>query len=129
MLWIFLTANDSILFMKEKKLTLADLRLQIDAADDKVLAALAERMEVAWKIGQLKKESGGAVMDADREAQKLVALQEKADKILKPYISRIYSVLFEVSRDLQSKLQMNCGPWPYAAQLLRRLTKIAFAIF
>lgn len=90
--------------MKEKELTLADLRLQIDAADDKVLAALAERMEVAKKIGQLKKESGGAVMDADREAQKLIALQEKADKILKPYISRIYSVLFEISRDLQSKL-------------------------
>ena len=90
--------------MKEKELTLADLRLQIDAADDKVLAALAERMEVAQKIGQLKKESGGAVMDADREAQKLVVLQEKADRILKPYISRIYSVLFEVSRDLQSKL-------------------------
>ena len=90
--------------MKEKELTLADLRLQIDAADDKVLAALAERMEVAKKIGQFKKESGGAVMDADREAQKLVALQEKADKILKPYISRIYSVLFEISRDLQSKL-------------------------
>lgn len=90
--------------MKEKELTLADLRLQIDAADDKVLAALAERMEVAKKIGQLKKESGGAVMDADREAQKLLALQEKADKILKPYISRIYSVLFEISRDLQSKL-------------------------
>ncbi|MBO7583844.1 MAG: chorismate mutase [Treponema sp.] len=84
--------------------SLADLRLQIDAADDKVLAALAERMKVARKIGELKKESGGAVMDADREAQKLVALQEKADKILKPYISRIYSVLFEVSRDLQSKM-------------------------
>lgn len=84
--------------------TLADLRLQIDAADDKLLAALAERMKVAQKIGELKKESGGAVMDADREAQKLVVLQEKADKILKPYISRIYSVLFEVSRDLQSKL-------------------------
>jgi chorismate mutase len=53
-------------------------------ADDKVLAALAERMKVAQKIGELKKENGGAVMDADREAQKLVALQEKAEKILKP---------------------------------------------
>ena len=88
----------------ENKESLADLRLQIDAADDKVLAALAERMEVAKKIGELKKENGGAVMDADREAQKLVPLQDKADKILKPYISGIYSVLFEVSRDLQSKL-------------------------
>lgn len=90
--------------MEKNKESLESLREQIDIADDKVLAALAERMMVAKKIGQLKKESGGAVMDADREAQKLVALQEKAEKILKPYVSRIYSVLFEVSRDLQSKL-------------------------
>lgn len=90
--------------MEKNKESLESLRAQIDIADDKVLAALAERMMVAQKIGKLKKESGGAVMDADREAQKLVALQNKAEKILKPYVSRIYSVLFEVSRDLQSKL-------------------------
>ena len=90
--------------MEKNKESLESLREEIDIADDKVLTALAERMKVAQKIGQLKKENGGAVMDADREAQKLVALQEKAEKILKPYISRIYSVLFEVSRDLQSKL-------------------------
>lgn len=90
--------------MEKNKESLESLREQIDIADDKVLAALAERMMVAKKIGQLKKESGGAVMDAGREAQKLVALQEKAEIILKPYVSRIYSVLFEVSRDLQSKL-------------------------
>lgn len=91
--------------MEKNKEILESLRAQIDIADDKVLAALAERMMVAKKIGQLKKESGGAVMDADREAQKLVALQDKAEKILKPYVSRIYSVLFEVSRDLQSKVK------------------------
>lgn len=90
--------------MEKNKESLESLRAQIDIADDKVLAALAERMMVAKKIGELKKDTGGAVMDADREAQKLVALQEKAEKILKPYVSRIYSVLFEVSRDLQSKL-------------------------
>ena len=90
--------------MEKNNESLESLREEIDIADDKVLAALAERMKVAQKIGELKKENGGAVMDADREAQKLVALQEKAEKILKPYVSRIYSVLFEVSRDLQSKL-------------------------
>jgi chorismate mutase len=93
-----------MIFAMENNETLADLRLQIDAADDKVLAALAERMKVAQKIGELKKQSGGAVLDSSREAQKLIALQEKADGILKPYINKIYSVLFEISRDLQSKL-------------------------
>ena len=84
--------------------SLADLRLQIDAADNKLLAVLAERMKVAQKIGELKKESGGAVLDSSRETQKLNALQDKADDILKPYINKIYSVLFEVSRDLQSRI-------------------------
>ena len=93
-----------VINMEKNNETLESLRAQIDIADDKVLAALAERMKIAQKIGELKKENGGAVMDADREAQKLVALQNKAEKILKPYVSRIYSVLFEVSRDLQSKL-------------------------
>jgi len=88
----------------EKNENLADLRLQIDAADDKLLEALAERMKVAKKIGQLKKKSGAAVLDSSRESQKLQSLEAKADQILKPYISRIYSLLFEVSRDLQSKL-------------------------
>ena len=93
-----------VINMEKNNETLESLRAQIDIADDKVLAALAERMKVAQKIGELKKENGGAVMDAEPEAQKLVALQDKAEKILKPYVSRIYSVLFEVSRDLQSKL-------------------------
>ena len=104
MLWIFLTANDSILFMKEKELTLADLRLQIDAADDKVLAALAERMEVAERIGQLKKKEGKPILDTSREEQKLESIYEKTDERTKPYIKDIYKKLFEASRDLQSKL-------------------------
>ena len=90
--------------MEKNNEELAALRTQIDIADDKVLSALAERMKVAQKIGELKKQNGGAVLDSSREAQKLAALQEKADEILKPYIPQIYSVLFEVSRDLQSKL-------------------------
>ena len=90
--------------MEKNNEELAALRAQIDIADDKVLSALAERMKVAQKIGVLKKQNDGAVLDASREAQKLVALQEKADDILKPYIPQIYNVLFEVSRDLQSKL-------------------------
>ena len=68
--------------MEKNKESLESLREEIDIADDKVLAALAERMNVAKKIGELKKDTGSAVMDADREAQKLVALQERPIKSL-----------------------------------------------
>ena len=44
-----------------------------------------------------------AVLNSKKTEIRKTSIVE-ADKILKPYISRIYSVLFEVSRDLQSKL-------------------------
>ena len=83
---------------------LASLRTQIDQADEQLLAALAKRMEVAEKIGQLKKQAGKPVLDTSREAQKLESIYEKTDERTKPYIKDIYKKLFEASRDLQSKL-------------------------
>ena len=83
---------------------LASLRTQIDQADEQLLAALAKRMEVAEKIGLLKKQEGKHVLDTSREEQKLESIYEKTDERTKPYIKDIYKKLFEVSRDLQSKL-------------------------
>ena len=83
---------------------LASLRTQIDQADEQLLAALAKRMEVAEKIGLLKKQEGKPVLDTSREAQKLESIYEKTDERTKPYIKDIYKKLFEASRDLQSKL-------------------------
>ena len=83
---------------------LDSLRTQIDQADEQLLAALAKRMEVAEKIGQLKKQEGKHVLDTSREEQKLESIYEKTDERTKPYIKDIYKKLFEASRDLQSKL-------------------------
>ena len=83
---------------------LASLRTQIDQADEQLLAALAKRMDVAEKIGLLKKQEGKPVLDTSREAQKLESIYEKTDERTKPYIKDIYKKLFEASRDLQSKL-------------------------
>lgn len=88
----------------EREEELKALRLEMDKADEALLKALAERMLVAEKIGLLKKESGKDVLDSKREKEKLDAIREKADDRSKPYIEKIYSVLFEASRDLQVKL-------------------------
>ena len=88
----------------QNEATLFDLRTQIDQADEQLLAALAKRMEVAEKIGQLKKQEGKPVLDTSREAQKLESIYEKTDERTKPYIKDIYKKLFEASRDLQSKI-------------------------
>ena len=83
---------------------LTSLRTQIDQADEQLLTALAKRMEVAEKIGLLKKQEGKAVLDTSREAQKLESIYEKTDERTKPYIKDIYKKLFEASRDFQNKL-------------------------
>ena len=88
----------------QNEATLSDLRTQIDQADEQLLAALAKRMEVAEKIGLLKKQEGKPVLDTSREAQKLESIYEKTDERTKPYIKDIYKALFEASRDLQSKI-------------------------
>ncbi len=90
--------------LRQAQQPLEVLRAQIDQADEQLLAALAKRMEVAEKIGLLKKQEGKAVLDTSREAQKLESIYEKTDERNKPYIKDIYKALFAASRDLQSKL-------------------------
>ena len=85
-------------------LTLKELRNQMDEADDALLAALSRRMLIAEKIGLLKIQDGKNVLDTAREKEKIDVLRDKADDRTKPYIEKIYSVLFEISRDLQLKL-------------------------
>ena len=97
-------SNAALRQAQEPQTDLTSLRTQIDQADEQLLAALAKRMEVAEKIGQLKKQAGKPVLDTSREAQKLESIYEKTDERTKPYIKDIYKKLFEASRDLQSKL-------------------------
>lgn len=45
-----------------------ELRSRIAAVDRAILAQVAERVELARRIGELKRESGSATMDPEREA-------------------------------------------------------------
>ena len=57
------------LVVKERESTseaLEGLRQRIDAADDDLLEVLARRMEISREIGEYKKQSGLAVVQADR---------------------------------------------------------------
>lgn len=82
---------------------LSDLRKEIDAADAQLLDAFQKRMEVAEKIGAYKKSIGKPILDSSREREKMGRIYDMADERTKPYISPLYSLLFEVSRGIQSK--------------------------
>lgn len=115
----------------------------MDKADKDLLAALQKRMEVAEKIGEFKKGSGKAIYDGQREREKMSAIYDMADDRTKPYISPIYTMLFEASRGLQTKVvsheddetkiirdaidEMNSKPFPVRANVACQGVEGAFS--
>ncbi|MCQ2531745.1 MAG: chorismate mutase [Saccharofermentans sp.] len=84
-------------------MTLDELRIEIDAADRELLAALAKRTAVARKIGEVKKLEGKPVYDKAREEKKLESLKNQAADEIKPYVEEFYNTVFDVSRKHQEK--------------------------
>ena len=65
-------------------MNLEELRTEIDAIDDTLVNAFAQRMDVVARVSQAKKEQGLPTLDPARERAKLA--------------------------DIASKLAMPCGP-------------------
>jgi chorismate mutase/prephenate dehydratase len=79
-----------------------EIRGEIDVIDDKLLALFEQRMEIARKIGQYKKEHSLPVRDRERERKILYRLCEKAPPELVDYTKSLFSSLFEMSSAYQS---------------------------
>ena len=75
-------------------MSLQDYRKQIDRIDNELLHLFKERMDVVRKVALYKKEHGLPVLDATRE-------QEKLTSIDCPYTRKLYTMLFELSREYQ----------------------------
>ena len=78
------------------------LREQIDVIDEQMVRLFAERMEIAGKIADYKKEHGLPVLDRKREAQKLREVMDMAPEDMKEYAAQLYSMMFEFSRSYQT---------------------------
>ena len=83
---------------------LEELRAQIDGIDEQLVRLVEERMKVAGRIAEYKKENGLPILDSRREAQKLDSVCEKADECFKPYVRELYLLMFKQSREYQSEL-------------------------
>ena len=83
---------------------LEEYREKIDTVDEKLAALFAERMELSRAIAEYKKENGLPVLDASREKEKLDSVAEQSPKELREYTRRLYTLLFELSRDYQREL-------------------------
>ncbi|MBE6982690.1 MAG: bifunctional chorismate mutase/prephenate dehydratase [Ruminococcaceae bacterium] len=80
-----------------------ELRTQIDTIDDQLVKLFAQRMEVAEKIGEYKKENKLPIFDPGRERAKLQDVAEKAGAGMEQYTRVLYAMLFELSRSYQSR--------------------------
>ena len=89
---------------------LKDLRNEIDEIDDELVKLFAKRMDVATRIADVKKEKSLPIFVPAREREKLVDVAEKAGPEMANYIRVLYSMLFELSRSHQNKLNGNISP-------------------
>ncbi len=85
--------------------TLDECRVAIDAIDNEMLELLNERMRVVERVGEIKKETGGAIYRPEREKaiiDRLNRLNEEQRGLLnKSAIEAIFLEIFAVARNLE----------------------------
>ena len=84
-----------------------NLRENIDTIDKKLTELFSERMDVAAKIAEYKREKGLPVLDPVRERVKLSEISDMTPEELRDYSEILYSIIFELSRDYQSRILGN----------------------
>ena len=89
---------------------LNDLRKEIDAIDDELVKLFTQRMEVSAKIAGYKKEKSLPIFVPAREREKLADVAQKAGPEMANYTRVLYSMLFELSRGYQNKLNGAISP-------------------
>lgn len=89
---------------------ISELRSHIDEIDDELVRLFVQRMEVAARIADYKKEKGLPILVPAREREKLLDVAEKAGPEMADYTRVLYSMLFELSRSYQSKRSAGESP-------------------
>ena len=77
------------------------LRLEMDACNKQILEAFEHRMDIASRIGDVKRSLGLRVTDPRRERQILSAIADQASPEFKSYATVLFSLLMEVSSAYQ----------------------------
>lgn len=83
---------------------LEDYRKEIDSIDIEIVEKFQERMRVAGKIAEFKKENHISIKDSGREKEKLDSISKMADKDMETYCRMLYNNILEMSRDYQRRM-------------------------
>lgn len=82
---------------------LSKLREEIDAVDNQLLQLLKKRIEIVKRVGDLKKKTGQAIVDASRE-QSIIdkrSEQAKAYGIDRSIVEKVWRTLFQIAYTIE----------------------------
>lgn len=86
-----------------------DLRREIDHIDDELIRLFLKRMDIARQVAEYKKENNLPIYVPAREREKLQDVAAKAGADMEDYIRSLYSLIFEISRNYQTKCNNDEG--------------------
>ena len=89
---------------------LQNLRNQIDNVDEQLVKLFVERMTLSSQIANFKKEHKLPIYVPTREREKLQEVAKLAGADMENYTRVLYSMIFELSRSYQSKLNNESTP-------------------
>ncbi len=85
-------------------MSLPKYREEIEKIDDEILKLFSKRMETAARIGAYKKENGLPIHVPAVEKQKILKAIENSPEEIREYSPLLFSLLFELSRSYQNRL-------------------------
>lgn len=92
--------------------TLDRLRARIDTLDDVIFQAIADRLDTADRIGDLKRDLGMPIHQPDREAHLLDALRTRArsNGINPTTVNAVWTLIIKEARRRQEVLSQQPDP-------------------
>lgn len=90
--------------------TLNEVRKQIDACDDKIAAAYAERMALVKEVADIKKNEGLATENTERERDILNRVTSPFADEQKLYVKQVFEKIFDTAKAYQTEYIMGDSP-------------------
>ncbi len=90
--------------IKNRDLTLEELRKQIDRTDQMLLTSFVTRMRISANIAEYKKTNGLPVLDEAREKEKLEEIRKLSPSDMEESCVMLYNKIMELSKEFQQSI-------------------------
>lgn len=90
--------------IKNREMSLDELRKQIDRTDQMLLTSFVTRMRISANIAEYKKKNGLPVLDEKREQEKLEEIRKLSPDDMEESCVMLYNKIMELSRERQQKI-------------------------